>query len=358
MPTPFVPFVPIANHIVNKTVVYCDTVIPIQNMGSNIKVFTLENINSYDYKDCINKICETNPNVLFHTIQYSAEKKAVTFYTDVVLDLTEYNKWISKKNETVYSVPGNNKLVAVCEQILNSSINPEISLFDYYVAIKGYHDKAKRNINRLREIISDKFNYYDESKDCQVKYEDDIEYKLSTNELIIKVSYEYDGGDKCILTIKKTEDGKLYLAKASKQSIFCVPANDLFNHAFNYIFELYEFLHDYAVFRTLIPSHISLNNGLCVKTHYTADYCFVTLSEETFFPKKYLEAKDNTIKIVGLDYYSLQKINDRQYELFKKIEIAKEDIKNISFLFPEKKKVDLNNKSNKFSIWAKIKNFF
>ena len=352
----FVPFIPIANHIVNKTVVYCDTVIPIQNMGKDIKIFTLENINSYNYKDCINKVCETNPDVLFHTIQYSAEKKQVTFYTDVVLNLDGYNDWKKKSSEVNYGLPGQNKLVSICENIISSNESINLSLLDYYKVLNEYHAAALRNVKRLREIISDKFMYFDESRDYQVKYEDSIKYSLSKGSLHLFVDYKYRVGDKCEMVIKKTNDGKLYLEKSFGSSI--VPVNDLFNYAFQYIFELYEFLHDYHSFMSLIPQYIFFANGLVANVQYTRDYFSIVLSTDTFFPKKHLKAKDNEIKIVGLDYYSLQKIDGKQYEIFDKINVPLEEIKNISFIFDDFFVKKTKKVVKKESIWQKIKNFF
>ncbi len=72
----------------NKNIIYSDTILPLKNVGSNLKVTSISNVEEFSLENCLKKIFEANPNVVFNTIQYSKSDKKVYFYT---------NKEISKK---------------------------------------------------------------------------------------------------------------------------------------------------------------------------------------------------------------------------------------------------------------------
>ena len=80
----FVPIVPFVPHttVVNKTIVYSDTVLPLKDVGSNLKVTSISNVGEFSLESCLKKIFESNPKVVFNTIQYSKSDKKVYFYTD------------------------------------------------------------------------------------------------------------------------------------------------------------------------------------------------------------------------------------------------------------------------------------
>lgn len=63
----FVPFVPNTT-VVNKTIVYSDTILPLKDKGSNLKVTTIENVSESSLESCLKTIFESNPNVVFNTI--------------------------------------------------------------------------------------------------------------------------------------------------------------------------------------------------------------------------------------------------------------------------------------------------
>ena len=47
-----VPFVP-HRTIVNKTIVYSDTVLPLKDTGSNLKVTSISNVSEYSLEKCL-----------------------------------------------------------------------------------------------------------------------------------------------------------------------------------------------------------------------------------------------------------------------------------------------------------------
>ena len=66
-------FVPVVPHttVVNKTIVYSDTVLSLKDKGSNLKITTISNVEEFMLDDCLRIIFESNPSVIFNTIQYS-----------------------------------------------------------------------------------------------------------------------------------------------------------------------------------------------------------------------------------------------------------------------------------------------
>ena len=87
-------FVPVVPHttVVNKTIVYSDTVLSLNDKGSNLKITTISNVEEFMLDDCLRIIFESNPNVIFNTVQYSKNDKKVYFYTDKEIDISKYIK--------------------------------------------------------------------------------------------------------------------------------------------------------------------------------------------------------------------------------------------------------------------------
>ena len=66
----FVPVVPIIPNttVVNKTIVYSDTVLPLKDKGNNLKISSVE-VSEYEMEYCLKTIFESNPNVTFNTLR-------------------------------------------------------------------------------------------------------------------------------------------------------------------------------------------------------------------------------------------------------------------------------------------------
>ena len=68
--------------VIDKNIIYKDTVLPLKELGENIKVTHISNVEEFWIESCLNKIFESNPDVVFNTIQYSKKDKKIYFYTD------------------------------------------------------------------------------------------------------------------------------------------------------------------------------------------------------------------------------------------------------------------------------------
>ena len=75
----FVPCIPRVR-VVNKTIVYSDTVIKLDSLGKDLKISSIDNISEHELENCIKCIFENNQDVLFNTIQYSRQAKKIYFY--------------------------------------------------------------------------------------------------------------------------------------------------------------------------------------------------------------------------------------------------------------------------------------
>ncbi len=97
----FIPTVPPVPHttILNKTIVYSDTVLTLKDLGKNLKITSIENVNEYSLESCLKTIFGSNPNVIFNTIQYSRNDEIVYFYTnkDITTKAYEERKFESYK---------------------------------------------------------------------------------------------------------------------------------------------------------------------------------------------------------------------------------------------------------------------
>ena len=84
-------YVPVISrkNVINQTIIYSDTVLSLNELGDNIKISTIYDVKEFELESCLKIIFESNPDVIFNTIQYSQANKKVYFYT---------NKEISSKS--------------------------------------------------------------------------------------------------------------------------------------------------------------------------------------------------------------------------------------------------------------------
>ena len=97
----FIPVVPSSGRttVINKTIVYSDTVLKLDNLGQNISLTSISNITESDFEKCIKCILSSNEDVIFNTIQYSKKEKKIYFYTNKKINISKWtNRDIKKYN--------------------------------------------------------------------------------------------------------------------------------------------------------------------------------------------------------------------------------------------------------------------
>ena len=199
----FVPIVPFVPHttVVNKTIVYSDTVLPLKDTGSNLKVTSIKNVSEHSLESCLKTIFESNPNVVFNTIQYSKNDETVYFYTNKQINIREFeeSKFIKYK-----PINSRSAILEEVKRLLTSdkiTNNDCISLYDVAVLIsqKNYRyetlkDSYQKYFNR---IIKSAFG---SSSNLAI-----YNFEYDKNELGIGFNYIGNNYDK-ITFIKKESD--------------------------------------------------------------------------------------------------------------------------------------------------------
>ena len=153
-------FVPVVPHttVVNKTIVYSDTVLSLNDKGSNLKITTISNVEEFMLDDCLRIIFESNPNVIFNTVQYSKNDKKVYFYTDKEIDISKY-----KKINTIEYKPIKNKQ-DILEEIKRIISLPKVNRYDC-VSLPTAYDFLLNITNELKN----KEKYYKRILDNMIK---------------------------------------------------------------------------------------------------------------------------------------------------------------------------------------------
>ena len=153
-------FVPVVPHttVVNKTIVYSDTVLSLNDKGSNLKITTISNVEEFMLDDCLRIIFESNPNVIFNTIQYSKNDKKVYFYTDKEIDISKY-----KKISTIEYRPIKNKQ-DILEEIKRIISLSKVNRYDCVSLNTAYEFILKK-----RNELKNKEKYYKRILDNMIK---------------------------------------------------------------------------------------------------------------------------------------------------------------------------------------------
>ena len=243
-------FVPVMNYynLVNKNIIYSDTVLPLKDAGENINITSIDSINENDFEKCFKVILEGNPNVIFNTVQYSKKNKKIYFYTDKKISTEMWDN----KNKIKYK-PLNNKkeILEEVKDILiqEKSMNPNyISLYDVKNFMKNIYLEFKDLKNQLEYemncLVEEKF-----SNDSRIHIQS---FNYDNNEL--KISFNYDiftSHYKDIIFVKKDND--LYLKESESlygSDIFVLLSRELLKMCNLYI----KYKHFRILYNHNIPS--------------------------------------------------------------------------------------------------------
>lgn len=194
--------------VVNKTIVYSDTVLPLKDLGSNLKVSTISNVGEYSLERCLKIIFESNPNVVFNTIQYSKNDNKVYFYTNQEISTREYEESEFTKYKTITS---RSEILEETKSILLTEKNNSsdcISLFDIAQLLKKMnhdYDMIKERYNsQFKRIIKNAFG----DSSSIVIFDFDYEKKL------LKIGFKmWSSGDYDEICFAKQNDD-LYIVKS------------------------------------------------------------------------------------------------------------------------------------------------
>lgn len=231
----FVPCIPIVR-VVNKNIVYCDTVIKLDSLGKDVKVTSVDNINEHDLERCIKCIFENNEDVLFNTVQYSRKDKKIYFYTDKVLDLT---KWNNRNIKEYTKINNTDTLLSELNYLFDSSNRPReediISLLDVF----NLFLKTKESIDKIEGIFEDRICNILKDKHNKDIYSCSLLFDYVSNELTLK--YSLKGETKKIVFSKSNND--VFIVRSDDSS-----ANKIFSQISSIICETYDELINFKYF--------------------------------------------------------------------------------------------------------------
>lgn len=242
-------FVPIVPHtiVINKTIVYSDTVLPLKDRGSNLKVTSISNVSEYSLESCLKIIFESNPNVIFNTIQYSKNDKKVYFYTNEEISTKKYEDSKIIKYKPISS---STEILEELKNILVSEKNKDndcISLYDVLHLLKKedyqYSNTKESYESRLEYLINNKYD------DVSIMV-DGFDY--DTNELIIYFRY-FIKYDKIKFTKK---DGDLFITQSETYR-----GNDVLAVLGDTLSELYDAFEQYRNFKKQYNYHFKSINS-------------------------------------------------------------------------------------------------
>lgn len=221
----FVPIVPHTTHttVVNKTIVYSDTVLPVKDLGNNLKVSTISDVSEYSLERCLQIIFESNPNVVFNTVQYSKNNKKVYFYTNQEISTKQYEESKFTKYNPITS---SSEILEEAKSILLAEKNNSsdcISLYDVAQLLKklrhNYDMVEERYKSQFKSILNSTFG----DSSSIVIY--DFDYKNKLLEIGFKrwnldddydyISFAKDNDDLYIAKSKSWYDKEVFAALSS-----------------------------------------------------------------------------------------------------------------------------------------------
>lgn len=221
--------------IINKRIIYSDIVLPLKDIGKNIKVTSIPNVSESSLEQCLKIIFESNPDVIFNNIQYSKKNKKVYFYTNKVISTKKYEESKKVKYKPITS---SSEILSELKNVLSTGKNRD----NNYISLYEIINIIKQKNNQYEQI---KNNYKLElAYTSRSKYNDlniiiyDFDYKKS--ELVIGVKY-FKHYDKIAFSKK---EGDLFITESES-----FLANDILALSGNTLSELYDEFIKYKDFK-------------------------------------------------------------------------------------------------------------
>lgn len=301
--------------VVNKTIVYSDTVLPLKDLGSNLKVSTISDVGEYSLERCLEIIFESNPNVVFNTIQYSKNDNKVYFYTNQEISTREYEESKFTKYKPITS---RSEILEETKSILLTEKNNSsdcISLFDIAQLLKkmrhDYDMIEERYKSQFKSIIKNAFG----DSSSIVIYDFDYKKKLLKIGFKRWCSRDYDE----ICFAKQNDD--LYIVKSKS---WC--DKEVFAELSSGLSKLYDELISFADYKDDDNAKYntkSVNSSFGVDiSHYGAGI-FVKSQGNDF--ELFSPSYDNDYSIECNSSIVNEAFKDKESEIFKRIFVKIDD---------------------------------
>lgn len=228
----FIPIVPSIGRtaVINKTIVYSDTVLKLDDLGQNIKLTSISNVTESEFEKCIKCILSSNEDVLFNTIQYSKKDKKVYFYTNKKLNIS---KWINRNEKKYDRVENKNSLLEELNFLYDSSNRPKdedvIDLYSVYTLFKS----SKKAQSKIEGIFDSRIENAMKNAINEQIYIYGITFDKDKNEIELRYNSAYTDQTKKIIFSKKDEE--VYIVKSNTTD-----ANEIFNEISHIISQAFD----------------------------------------------------------------------------------------------------------------------
>ena len=316
LPTPY------TISIIDKNLIYGDVFINPSDLGKNIKATMINNVGEISLEYCIKTILKNNKNVVFHTIQYSPQKRQICFYTDIEIN-TE--NWQEKEVKDYPPISGKENITKTVLSALDNELIFDqdcASVFEILMIYRNLDKKIKETKEHYINIIRNKLNQnIDSDLYCGIH---DFDFEKRT--LSFYCTTRYMSGSQRYL-YRKITDNKLEETQIDgykKYNLMSVISKDLLN-----LIDFYLSIEDT---RTQAKRNIkSVNSALRIAMdQYSIDvYIPSNTYHYSYFPKYEYQIKFYTYTDkIEHDYaFSdiLTQLNNREMEFIQKIYVKIDD---------------------------------
>lgn len=310
--------IPPGLRVINKNIIYSDTVLNLKELGSNLNVTTISDISNSEFDKCLEIIFEDNKDACFNTIQYSRRDKKIYLYTDKKIST---QKW-DDRGKKLFSYQSYDKAILenIKEDLDVEDTHDEniISLYDIWKVYRRKYKKCDKEKNEIEEKIKDiirvKFNdirLLDISKHWK---ESGIDVTITDDD------YSYKNSD--TITFDRNENKDVYISEINRKGYIAIDKSELLLYIGSEIKKLMElndkrciWLAENGKYNIKSSSNIFKVdiNGFMVSISIPSEKAYEPLIKLELHPyKKKVDIKCNSNDILSC-------IKDCEKEIFKKI---------------------------------------
>ena len=312
-------------NIINNKIVFNDSVLPLKDEDSTLKLSTIENVNQYSLERCIKTIFEHNLDATFHTVQYSKANEKVYFYADRLLEKKEWYDISTTKHKPLNS---EKEILQEIKNVLNLSINKNsdcISLYEIsnllLIYNKKFDDFKKEHENA---IVQELKKEYSSCNFCSLFFK--YPWRQSDNDHSLDLTFWPYDGKKCETTFIK-KNNSLTIKKSNNDyydTDILKLAGDIISGAYDGYLKFYDFKNQHKTNIKPINSnfYVSISDSFVIIKDLnkflddTTNQIYASLSNTEHEIKYRYKTKNNNI-------ISICQNNEK--EIFKRIFVKIED---------------------------------
>lgn len=310
----FVPVVVPAHYghttVINKTIVYSDTVLNLKEKGRNLQV-TSVSVNENLFERCIRMILEENSDVVFNTIQYSYQQQKAIFYTDKPISTEKWEKRNEKAKEYLAdnsSIESHIKELLSSDRLLNCDC---IAIYDVLSFSKKNRDDEKAFEDKIRASINYKLQSVDDH--CYVTIHS-MDYKTYECNISVRKCYRHSDDSREKFSFMKSGND-LYISRKDGDYII---GDKILGIIGNEISELYDYQLKMSYKTNPTIRKKSVNSIFLVAMgYYGVDIYNGNVFSSTF--EIQMSSYSNRIKYECNSANLMQLLSGNEYELYKKI---------------------------------------